>query len=148
MDITYYKKQMEQMKNLTEQSADKIYSLWQHILVVSSGIDGVLISLHTESPSHLYIRLAFFLSVFLLSIGVLCSAIVLYDLSMLVERARQEYCREFQKAIQEDRELEFFGVDYKRRTVFCQKCSYWCFGLSLLFLLVYSFLREFPEVLI
>lgn len=144
---SYYKDQLSVMEKATNQSTDKILTLWQHILLVSSGIDGVLISLHGESPSHLYIRVVFFLSVVLLSAGVSCSAIVLYDLSMLPERVRQKFCKEFENAIQEDRRLNQVTVGYRKRTVFCQKCAYWCFGLSLLSLLIYSFLREFPEIL-
>ena len=56
--------------------------------------------------------------------------------------------QEFENAIQEDRRLKQVTVGYRKRTVFFQKCAYWCFGLSLLSLLIYSFLREFPEVLI
>ena len=57
---SYYKDQLSVMEKATNQSTDKILTLWQHILLVSSGIDGVLISLHGESPSHLYIRVVFF----------------------------------------------------------------------------------------
>lgn len=145
---SYYKDQLSVMEKATNQSTDKILTLWQHILLVSSGIDGVLISLHCESPSHLYIRVVFFLSVVLLSAGVSCSAIVLYDLSMLAERARRKFQKELKNAIQEDRALKDVRVELPKRTLFFQKSSYWCFGLTLLFLLIYTFFRDFPEVLI
>lgn len=57
---SYYREQLPVLENSTNRAIDKQLSLWQHILVVSSGIDGVLISLHCESPSHLYIRVVFF----------------------------------------------------------------------------------------
>lgn len=115
---SYYKDQLSVMEKATNQSTDKILTLWQHILVVSSGIDGVLISLHCESPSHLYIRVVFFLSVVLLSAGVSCSAIVLYDLSMLAERARRKFQKELKNAIQEDRALKDVRVELPKRTLF------------------------------
>lgn len=145
---SYYREQLPVLENSTNRAIDKQLSLWQHILVVSSGIDGVLISLHCESPSHLYIRVVFFLSVVLLSAGVSCSAIVLYDLSMLAERARRKFQKELKNAIQEDRALKEVRVELPKRTLFFQKSSYWCFGLTLLFLLIYTFFRDFPEVLI
>lgn len=54
----------------------------------------------------------------ILSAGVSCSAIVLYDLSMLPERVRQKFCKEFENAIQEDRRLKQVTVGYRKRTVF------------------------------
>ena len=140
--VSYYEEQKPIMKELSEKANEKTLSLWQHILLVSSSIDGVLISLHTESPSYLYIRLVFLLSVFLLSVGVSCSAIVLFDLTALHERARQEFLHEYEKAIQDDRKLKPVYVGYKKRTLICQKTSYWCFALSMLLLLTYTIMRE------
>ena len=140
--VTYYEEQKPIMKELSEKANEKTLSLWQHILLVSSSIDGVLISLHIESPSCLYIRLVFLLSVFLLSVGVSCSAIVLFDLTALHERARQEFLHEYEKAIQDDRKLNPVYVGYKKRTLICQKTSYWCFALSMLLLLTYTIMRE------
>lgn len=145
--ISYYEEQKPIMEDLMNKSTDKILSLWQHILLVSSSIDGVLISLHSGSPSDLYTRVVFFLTVFVLSFGVSCSAIVLYDIAMLSERARLEFLEEYKKSIQEDRKMGDVYVGYKRRTLFCKKCSYICFGLSLLLLLSYAFLRNFPELI-
>ena len=115
---SYYREQLPVLENSTNRAIDKQLSLWKHILVVSSGIDGVLISLHCESPSHLYIRVVFFLSVVLLSAGVSCSAIVLYDLSMLAERARRKFQKELKNAIQEDRALKDVRVELPKRTLF------------------------------
>lgn len=140
---SYYQEQRKTMIELMNKSTDKILSLWQHILLVSSGIDGVLISLHIESPLSLYTRLVFFLTVFVLSVGVSCSAIVVFDLSMLPERARLESIEEYKKSVQDDRMMNPVYVGYRKRTLFCQKVSYFSFALSLLLLLVYTFMRDF-----
>lgn len=140
--LEYYKKQQKKIEDITAQSSQRILSFWQHILLVSSSLDGILISLHVESSEHLYIRWAFLLSIGLLTLGVLTTSILLYDHSMLIERCRQQYVQEVHTAIQEDREIGAVLVQKKMRTTVCEWTSAISLILAVLLILSYAILRE------
>lgn len=144
VSTSYYKDQLKLGEELTTKAAEKILSFWQHLLLVSSSIDGILISLHAGSSESLYIRLAFFLSTILLTIGVLSTCIVVFDHSMLPERGRQAFVQEAQAACREDRKLNPIFVNKKRRTVFCEWLSSISLILALFLMLAYTFLKEYP----
>lgn len=143
MDNDYYRKQLGQLVDLTEKSAEKQLSFFQHILLVSSSTFGILISLHSNSSSCLYIRLVFSLATVILSLGCLTTAIVVYDHSFFVERSRQLFRTEVQSAMKEDREVAGVVVEKKKRTKFCEKASYILLCLSLILLSCYAVLLAF-----
>ena len=140
--LEYYKKLQKKIEDLTAQSSQRILSFWQHILLVSSSLDGILISLRIGSSQHLYIRWAFLLSIGLLTLGVLTTSILLYDHSMLIERCRQQYVQEVRTAIQEDREIGAVLVQKKKRTTICEWISAISLILAVLLILSYAILRE------
>jgi hypothetical protein len=140
----YYEKQFKLGEELTTKAAEKILSFWQHILLVSSSIDGILISLHAGNSESLYIRLAFFLSTILLTTGVISTSIVVFDHSMLPERGRQKFVQEARDACQEDRKLNPVFVNKKRRTVICERLSSISLISALFLMLAYTFLKEYP----
>ena len=140
--LEYYKKHQKKIEDITAQSSQRILSFWQHILLVSSSLDGILISLHVESSEHLYIRWAFLLSIGLLTLGVLTTSILLYDHSMLIERCRQQYVQEVHTAIQEDREIGAVLVQKKKSTTVCEWISTISLILAVLLMLSYAILRE------
>lgn len=140
--LEYYKKQQKKIEDLTAQSSQRILSFWQHILLVSSSLDGILISLRVGSSQYLYIRWAFLLSIGLLTLGVLTTSILLYDHSMLIERCRQQYVQEVRTAIQEDREIGGVLVQKKKRTTICEWTSAISLILAVLLILSYAILRE------
>jgi hypothetical protein len=138
MNNEHYRKQLDLLVGLAEKSADRQLSFFQHILLVSSSTFGILISLHSNSSSCLYIRMVFSLATVLLSLGCLSSALAVFDHSFLVERARQAFRSEVQNAIREDREVTFVVVEKKKRTVFCEKACYILLCMSMLLLSFYS----------
>lgn len=92
--------------NLTNESTEKQAEFYRNILVVSASVLGILISLHTQQSSVLYIRLVFALSVLLLLLGTLSISLLLFDLSLLPERTRQEFLTQLQKSVSEGKVLE------------------------------------------
>lgn len=138
----YYKQQQYKLEELTNQSSQRILSFWQHILLVASSIDGILISLHVGSSEYQCIRWAFLLSIGLLTLGVLTTSIVLYDHTMLLEQCRQKYAQEVCIAIQEDRKLNGVGVNKRKRTIIFEWTSVILLMFSFLSMLSYAILRE------
>lgn len=136
-------KNFQKLTELTNLSTEKQADFYRSILVAGASILGILISLHSTQTSCLYIRLVFVLSVCLLLLGVLLSAAVLRDLSLLPERTKTAFVEELHKVLSENRSPEPISTPKKKRTECCER---WCLIslLSSLFLLViYTILSLF-----
>lgn len=136
-------KNLRKMAELTNLSVENRAGFHRSILVAGASILGILLSLHSTQTSCLYIRLVFLLSILLLLSGVLLSAAVLRDLSLLPEQTRKAFAEELQEALSEERDPQWIGVSVRKRTVLCEK---WClisFLSSLLLLVVYTALSLF-----
>lgn len=145
--LEYYQRQLRKGEDISVLSSQKILSFWQHILLVASSIDGILISLHETSLQSQYIRLVFLLSIVLLTLAVLTTTIVVYDHSMQTERARQRFAEEEQNAFQEDRLMKIVFVKKKTRTIILEWFSSIALILALLLLLAYTVLKEYPSII-
>lgn len=145
MDKQYYENQIKILGQITNESALKKISFFQHILLVSSSILGVIISLHTTNSQCLYIRLIFIVSTILLLLGILSLAVVLYDFSNLQERTRQSFCKEVQDALQNDEKCKMVTVNHKKRTLFLEKVSYIFLILGIFSLVTYNGLIAFDQ---
>ena len=143
MENQYYKNQIKLLGKITNESSEKKISFFQHTLLVSASILGVIISLHTTNSQCLYIRLVFLFSTVFLLLGTLSLAVVLYDFSNLPERGRQSFHKEVQDALQKDRECNLVTVDHKKRTLFLEKASYIFLILGLILLVFYNGLIAF-----
>lgn len=106
MEDSYYYQRLKEIEHLTHLSFEKKAQFFQHALLVSSGVLGILVSLRANSSDALHIRLVFLLTVLLLGLGILTCSIVVHSYSVLIERARQVYIDEVQKALQEDRKVQ------------------------------------------
>lgn len=147
-DYDYYMRQAENINNnVGKEAIDKELFLWQYILVVSSSIDGIILSLQFESPLSLHIRVIFFLSVLSLTLGVLCSAIVVHDISMLPKRLLENSLAEYNRSLESRTEMEPVFVKKRKRTSVFQIFSCCCFALFVILYLIYSFFRLFPELI-
>lgn len=133
----------KQLVNLTNEATEKRAEFYRNILVVSASVLGILISLHTTQSPCICTRLVFALSVLLLLLGTLSTSLVLFDLSLLPERTRQEYLIELQKALEEERSPNPLSVKKRKRTVLCEKWSIYFLLSSSLSLVVYTILSLF-----
>ena len=145
-DADYYKRQIKNINKLGKEAIEKELFLWQYILVVSSGIDGIILSLQFESPLSLHIRVVFFLSALSLTIGVLCSAIVVHDISKLPKRLLDNSLAECNRSLESRTEMEPVFVNKRKRTLVFQIFSCCCFALFVILYLIYSFFRLFPDL--
>jgi hypothetical protein len=138
METEYYQKQIEQLVDLTNLSADKQLAFFQQLLVVASGILGIVVSLHTSTSPHMYVRILFVVAIAMLAIGILMTVVVLFDHARLVERVRQSLRIEIQSALKENRKLNLVSIEKKKRTLFCEKGSLCILSVGLIELVIYA----------
>ncbi|HHU96859.1 MAG: hypothetical protein QM237_10775 [Bacteroidota bacterium] len=143
MDNSYYKQQLEYLAEMTEKSAEKQRSFFQSILIVSVTLLGILVSLHDSTTESRPLRYLYALSVALLALGILSSAIVLHDWSKILERARKKLSDEAISALRENRELKPIPVERKKISLICEKTVYISLVTSLLLLTAYAILSLF-----
>lgn len=145
MTNEYYKEQLKQLVTVIEKSTEKKISFLQNLLLISASIVVIVISLHTTNSEHLNIRLVFFVSTALLSLGALSLAVVLYDFSNIQENLRQELHSEILNAMKMDRECKIVSVDHKKRTLFLEKTSYILLTLGFILQISYTGLATFEN---
>lgn len=116
-------KNFQKLTELSNLATEKQIEFYRSILVVGAGILGILISLHSTQTSCLYIRWVFLLSVYLLLLGVLLSAIVLRDLSLMPERTKKAFLEELGKVLSENKKPDLICTPRKKRTAYCER---WC----------------------
>lgn len=136
-------KNLQKLTDITNQATEKRAEFYRSILVVGASILGILVSLHTTQTSCLYTRLVFALSIGLMLLGTLLSAIVLHDLSLLPEQTKKAFVEELHKVLSEDRNPRPITVPERKRTKHCER---WCLIsllASLLLLVVYTVLSLF-----
>lgn len=134
----YFDVQFKELANMMDKSVEKRETFFQQILIVASGILGILVALHSVPPVCLYIRLVFVFATFLLTLCILTSSIVLYDLAMVPEYKRRGFHRELGESLHQNKLMDNVFVDKKKRTSFCEKCSLISLTAGLILLVAYT----------
>lgn len=134
-----------QVEKLARESSEKQYLFFQHILLVSASIFGIVVSLHSYSASPLYIRLVFALSMVLFALGILTTGIVLYNQTYLAERMQKAFGDECKIAVTENRNWKGVAVHKLKIHIFCEKATYILLLAALFFLCLYSLLLSFSS---
>lgn len=116
---------------------------YQNILLLSSGLLGLLSLIHSTQSSSLYIRLILALSLLLLLLNTLLVLVVLYDYSRLTEQLKDKLLAELRRVLQSGDKPSPVTVNKRKRTVFCEKWSLILLASSLLLLVVYTLLSLF-----
>ena len=109
-------KNFQKLTELSNLATEKQIEFYRSILVAGAGILGILISLHSTQTSCLYIR-------WVLLLGVLLSAIVLRDLSLMPERTKKAFLEELGKVLSENKKPDLICTPRKKRTAYCER---WC----------------------
>jgi hypothetical protein len=135
--------QLKRLADIAVLSAEKREFFFRHVLLASSGMLGILVSLHSMPSPNLYIRLVFVIAAILLTLGILTCTIVLYDLLKHPARLRQAYQMQLQSALKESQADHLAEIMTERpRTKILEISSYILLSLSLLFLLLYVILSN------
>lgn len=138
-----YQSNLRELTELINQSAQKKESFFRHVQLLSVSVLGILAALNQNANESLYIRLTFVALILSLSLSILTASIVVFDYSNLAERTRQAYHAELGKAIQEDRNIDSLMINPLKRTLFCTKCSYVLWIMSVVLLASYSIVATF-----
>ena len=122
----------------------------RHILLLASGLFGILIALHSgvrsDITSHYNstpVRVLFAIAISLLALGLLLGALSLYAEVDTRTRAYQALQAELDKAKRENRAVEKTGAGRRKIFVFFEIACYVSLVLAVLCLALYSFLLVF-----
>jgi hypothetical protein len=136
----HHQLQLHQIQDLTNRSSEMQLSLRRHLLLLAVSMLAIAVALHPTPATAQYIRWVFFVGVVLLMLGILSVSLVVYDLSMLVERARQSFHNEVNSAVKESRKAEMCVVLTLKRTTLFAKASVVLLAAALLSMSSYSVL--------
>lgn len=136
-------KQAELANRITESAHQNSLSWWRHLLLASSSIDAVLISLHAEPSQHPYIRLVFLLSIGILSLGILLTAIVLYNQTTLPVKGFRAYMNNILYEHDTGRRKSFAIVKPSKVIKTIEIVVYILFSSFLVLMFIYAWMREY-----
>ena len=137
-------KNFHKLIGLINDSSKEQTQFYQNILLLSSGVLGLLSLIHSTQSSALYIRLVLALSIFLLLLDILLVLIVLYDYSRLTEKLKDKLLGELRKVLESGDKPSLVTVSKEKRTLFCEKYSLIFLASALLSLVIYTLLSLFP----
>jgi hypothetical protein len=141
-----YYQSLKTGERLSQQALRDEKNFCSNLLLVVSGIDGILISLQDTPLRHPYIQWSFWLTVLFLSIGTLLLSYVLFDISKTYHRILNTHWKNAEKELLGDAGKTFLG-DPKRKIAEISKIvAYVCFFSGFLCLLVYSYLKIFTPI--
>ncbi|MDR2816159.1 MAG: hypothetical protein LBB62_05600 [Proteiniphilum sp.] len=142
--LEYYRDLLREFPAMAEKASQIRYVFFQHILLVSSSVLGILISLHQNNSPCIYTRLVFLLSLLLFAAGILCIGIILHDHSLLPGKLQQKYSDEAVQAFQERREMPPVVLpEKKKRTLLLEKIGPAILLSALLVLIAHEVLISF-----
>jgi hypothetical protein len=133
-------------KAITELSAQRYstyYSWLRHILLMASGLIGILISLHTKKSESLCEHYSFVLTIGLLGLGILTGSISLYDEIHSLDRHRKVLAEAVAKRLKHGTSYgQISVIDRAKIFILTEWICYLSFALSLVSLIVYAVLVD------
>lgn len=129
-----YKQLLEQSNQITTERA----SWMQKILFLSATLFGILVSLHTNTPTNLCTRWCFVAACVLLALGTLLLSIASYSHIAARTQVRNMYAEEVQNAIAEHRPVQTVRANKSFFFSICEKSAYICLLGAMLLLALYS----------
>jgi len=147
-DTDYWMGILKQKHELTIESILQQQSFAKQVLLAAASIDAIVISLHSDIPQYPHIRLVFFLSVLLLSLGILSVSYLIFHYANHSERRRQAFHKEANNAIQSNpsRRMGIVSIDRSKAISIFEILSYSLLILGFILLVVYTGLRTFTTL--
>jgi len=144
-DIHYYYQQIEKYSAIKKEAFRQKILFFQNILLVSASIVGIVISLHKTNSQHLCIQLVFLLSIILLSLGIVCLVLVLFDFSTLEDRSANNFHDEIEESMKKGIQCGLVDTRLRKSTLFFEICSYVFLFAGFILLISYTGLVEFKQ---
>jgi hypothetical protein len=135
-----YTANFRQLTELINQSSEKKLSFFRHIQLVTVSTLAIVVAFLQNADGSLYLRILFAMAILSLSLCILTTGIVIYNLTNFAEEGRRVYHAELEKAILEKRKMNMVSVPEKKISKFCQKYSYILLFLSLFLLTLFAVL--------
>ena len=140
---SYYQSKYEEQNTLTQISFQSQQKFWEHTLLVSLTLFGIVISFHVGMSQSLYTRLAFYLSCTLLLVGILTAGIAFYNLLVRIPtKGRILHLDELKNAQKKHRMMSSTVVKDPIWLKICEIISLVSLILSLLALFSYAILKD------
>jgi hypothetical protein len=143
MDSEFKNKHFNTLVELANERNLKYYAWLRQILLMASGLIGILVSLKNTKSENSIEHLAFVTTIISLGIGILAGSIVLFSEIKNLEKKKVLYSQHVQKLINGDTKVS--GLIYFNTGKFYQYIeyvSYFSLILSLIGLMVYAILLD------
>ena len=132
------------LKELNLQISHLKQEWFRHLILVASGLLGILISLHTNSSMYIVHRVCFLTLLSLLALGILTGGLSIYSQIYYLKKGKKLYVEEQVAAKKENREPQIVLVPHLKIFLIAEPTTYVCFVLAILLLILYAILTLFP----
>jgi hypothetical protein len=112
----------------------------KHILLLSSMIFGILVALHKQGNPSGFLRYIFPMALSPIAAGILFGSIALYGEVQVLKVSQKKWAEELRNSIRENREPVLTSVPRGKIFVLFETVSYVSLIISVVLLVVYSFL--------
>jgi membrane-associated HD superfamily phosphohydrolase len=137
------KKHYEELVELGQERNLKYYAWLRQILLMASGLIGILVSLKSNKSESSLEHIAFIVTIISLAMGILTGSIVLYSEIKNLETGKKLYIEQMRKIAEGQPNLSPI-VTFNTSSMF-RRFEYLCFGFlifSLIGLMVYAILID------
>lgn len=139
MENEYYFNNIKLLDNISSEVNNNNISLLQHLLLLASALLGLLAGLNPDLEDSKILQIFFIATIILFVLTILCGIFALYGFQVVRANSKYEkFKEELLKAIQEKRKMENVMKNVPQRYFFSMRLCLIFFGLSLLFISVYS----------
>ena len=140
---TYYQSKVEEQNQLTQTAFQSQQKFWEHTLLVSLALFGIVVSFHVGMSQSLYTRWAFYLSCTLLLVGILTAGIAFYNLLVRIPtKCRIAHLDELGNALKKHRMMNSIVVKDSIWLKACEIISLISLALALFALFSYAILKD------
>jgi hypothetical protein len=136
MNIDY----ANQLKKVHEERNKKHFDWWKNVILMASGLLGILVSLHSVKSENFIDHLLFFITLLLIGTGILSGTIYLYaDIDVYNDHLKileREQNNKSPNEANQETEVHYAGI--KLIFVLMKYVAFFSFGLSIPFLIAYA----------
>jgi hypothetical protein len=131
------------LSEISDKRDEKKYNFVRHVLLMASGLLGILVSLHKTSSNGSISRICFALSLVLLTLGILFLTIALFGQGQTYKVLFRKWKEEIQAYIQQDNNQKlpkYTSINPKKVYSIFEILGYFSFCLSIICLTIYAIL--------
>ena len=130
---------IQQVQEVIQERNTKHYAFLRHILLMASGLFGVLVSFHSKVPSDQEARYCFLIALGTLGLGILFGSCALYSEVFSLKRLQKDLTEEGKCMLREDRDQQNILLKPSLFFRIVELACYTSFFVSIGMLIAYSF---------